>query len=1067
MPRYVIPSKANYLREAVQALPPQSDRRPELVAGGDDPLFEHLRQDLETSTHVDIAVAFVMNSGVDLVEDYFAEILHQGGSVRLLTGDYQDFTDPQALLRLLDLDGDIHLRVFECKRSNRSFHPKAYLLSRQKGSGAAYVGSSNLTVTALQRGIEWNYRIDETGDPTGFAAVRTAFEDLFHHPDTVRATQEWIGGYRLRRRAVTLPKEPVDTEAESPLAPATPHPVQEEALEALESTRVAGNTAGLVVLATGMGKTWLSAFDSNRPEYERVLFVAHREEILDQAIKTFRRIRPTAKLGRYSGLEKTPDANALFASVQTLSRVAHLRKFARERFDYIVMDEFHHAAAATYRRILDYFEPKFVLGLTATPERSDGGDLLALCQENLVYRCDVAEGIRRRLLAPFHYFGVPDDVDYSNIPWRSNRFDEAELTNSLATQARAENALEQYRLRGGTRALGFCCSVRHADFMANFFSEKGLRAASVHSGPSSAPRAKSVEELRDGKLDILFAVDIFNEGVDLPTVDTVMMLRPTESRILWLQQFGRGLRTSEDKDQLVVIDYIGNHRTFLLKPQTLFDLGSGDNEIGRKLDQVAAGTLELPPGCQVTYELETIDILRGLLRTPKAGEALRFYYEDFVQRHGQRPTATEAFHDGYNPGSTRKGYGSWLGFVGSMGGLTEDQDRVFQRQRALLDDIETTSMTKSYKMLLLLAQMNLGALPGSSSIEPLAAEFGRLASRSQVLRADVGEALESPKSLRQHIERNPIAAWTGGKGTKRTWFRYSGNTFATTFDCQPEDQEGLQELVRELADWRLAQYLSRPALATGEGFLCRARQAGSRIVLSLPDRASAPGIPSGRTPLEADEETYEAHFSNTEVREMRLPGGSQNDLPSLLRRWFGPDAGMPGTRHEVRLTPGDDVWRAAPVQGRDRTEGPILWQRYDRAEIPGLWNLPYKPNKWRQGFLREGDHLFLLVTLEKSDMLEEHRYKDRFLSADLFEWESQNRQARHLPSGKVLAEHREQGLAVQLFVRPTRKTGPRATPFFYAGEVEFVDWEGDRPIRVRWKLHSEVPVRHRQALSVP
>jgi superfamily II DNA or RNA helicase len=258
-----------------------------------------------------------------------------------------------------------------------------------------------------------------------------------------------------------------------------PKAYQARALEALERTREEGNTAGLVVLATGLGKTWLSAFDSNRPPFRRVLFVAHREEILGQAWRTFRRIRPLATLGYYNGREKAPEADVLFASIQTLSRRRHLHRFDPRQFDYLVLDEFHHAAARSYRRLIGYFEPRFLLGLTATPERTDGADLLTLCGDNLVYRADMAEGIKRGLLCPFDYYGVPDEVDYANIPWRSRRFDEEALTVAVATRARAENALEQLRKHGKDRTVAFCVSQRHADFMAAFFRERGLRAVAA------------------------------------------------------------------------------------------------------------------------------------------------------------------------------------------------------------------------------------------------------------------------------------------------------------------------------------------------------------------------------------------------------------------------------------------------------------------------------------------------------------------------------------------------------------------------------------------------------------
>jgi HKD family nuclease len=431
----VIPAKADYVGAAHEALrqyvlPAQSPERSAsfltepphwrpLVPGGSDPLLPHLRAHLSAAVALDIAVAFILERGLVQIEAHLKDLVERGGTLRVLTGDYLHVTEPDALLRLLDLctlgtpaSRSVQLRMFESKGT--SFHPKAYLLHLPHGDGAAFVGSSNLSETALRTGVEWNYRVVPAHDRAGFQATRDAFESLFRDPRTVPLTAAWVERYRQRRRIIiAAPGEMLP----EPLPPVEPHPVQQEALEALERTRSEGNGAGLVVLATGLGKTWLAAFDSLKPAFQRILFVAHREEILGPALATFRRIRPDARLGLYTGEEKAPEADVLFASVQTLGRVRHLAQFARDAFDYIVIDEFHHAAAVTYRRILDHFTPRFLLGLTATPERADGGDLLALCDENLVYRCDVPEGIRRGLLVPFHYFGVPDEVDYRNIPW--------------------------------------------------------------------------------------------------------------------------------------------------------------------------------------------------------------------------------------------------------------------------------------------------------------------------------------------------------------------------------------------------------------------------------------------------------------------------------------------------------------------------------------------------------------------------------------------------------------------------------------------------------------------------
>lgn len=675
-----------------------------LIHGDDDPLLPHLAACFPRARQVCIAVAFVLDQGVDLIRPFLVDLLANGGDLRLLTGDYFDCTEPRGLERLLDLESEpavlegrsrLDLRMFETR--GQAFHPKAYVFHHD-GEGIAFVGSSNLSRTALGNGVEWNYRIVASSDAGGFLSVTRAFEALFVHPHTVPLTADWVRAYRLRRAMSRL--GPVEVAAEE-LAPPEAHPIQREALAALRSTRKLGNRAGLVVLATGLGKTWLSAFDSVAFAQEtnvdlvsqRLLFVAHREEILDQALATYRRIRPGSVMGKFTGQAKDADATVLFASIQTLSKRQHLQRFAADHFAYLVVDEFHHAAADTYRRLLDHFRPGFLLGLTATPERTDGGDLLALCGHNLVFRCDLGEGVQARLLSAFRYFGVPDDVDYAAVPWsrQSGRFDEMELTRALATQRRAGNALQQWRQHGGDRTLGFCCSQAHADFMAEHFRQRGVRASAVHAGATSAPRANSLRDLEAGSLQVLFCVDMFNEGVDVPAIDTVLMLRPTESRIVWLQQFGRGLRRVADKT-LRVIDYIGNHRVFLTKVQALLSsvLGRGEShqELRELVLALQRGNAELPEGCEITYDLQVIEVLTNLLRPTTSEELLRESYEEFRIQHGRRPTARELFMNGGLQRETlRRGFGSWFGLVAQMGDLAAPEHEVLQRHAAFLGEI--------------------------------------------------------------------------------------------------------------------------------------------------------------------------------------------------------------------------------------------------------------------------------------------------------------------------------------------------------------------------------------------
>ena len=1082
--RHVIPARGNYLKDSERPATGLFAEEPRLLeplmtTGASNPLLTLLERDLMDAKGLDIAVAFVLPSGVQRLYSHFEDLLANGGTLRLLTGDYLDVSDPDAMQRLLDLRAlygaeRCQLRVFESR--GLSFHPKAYIVSRNGGRGVAYVGSSNLSSSALVEGIEWNYRVLSSRDAEGWQRVSGAFEELFHQPSTREIDESWLAAYRQRRQVPSLGRfGPVDQPVELPPPPPTPNVIQQEALAALEMTRSKGYRAGLVVMATGVGKTWLAAFDSANLQFRRVLFVAHRQEILNQAVATFRRIRPNASIGLYLGSERELDSDVLFASIQTLSKSQHLRRFEPTAFDYIVVDEFHHASAATYRRLIDHFEPHFLLGLTATPERSDGGDLLALCQENLVYRCDVLRGIAQGLLCAYSYFGVPDEVDYTNIPWRSTRFDEEALTEAVATQRRAANILDQWRMRGGMRTLAFCVSQRHADFMRRFFQESGVECASVHAGRTSDARSVSLERLAASDIMVVFAVDMFNEGVDVPAIDTVMMLRPTESRIVWLQQFGRGLRRSGDK-RLTVIDYIGNHRSFLLKARTLLDLkAGGDRELQAALEKARAGELELPPGCEVTYELEALNIMRALLRVPADPvEALREYYLDFRERNGERPTASEAFHDGYLPRTAGRVHGSWFGLVAAMGDLGPTETLAFERTRRFIEALETTKMVRSYKMLVLLAMLNTDTIPGPGiAIGPLAEEFGRLAGRSPKLVADVGANLENRVAVRTLIETNPIAAWTGsGAVPGSAAFEYAGGTLKHVQAIPDPERTAFQGLVRELAEWRLAEYLSRTGTAEdGSTFTMKVSHANGRPILFLPDRAKVPRVPEGWQKIVIEGKTLEANFVKVALNVVRATGTDENTLPAVLRRWFGHDAGLPGTNHTVVCEEIDGVLNLRPAKDRG-DEKPELFKRYSREQIPRLFGGEFSEAIWNSGFVvitpQEPKHVVLLVTLDKGDMATGFQYGDHFFSKDVFQWQSQNRTLQNSKHGLLIRDHAAQGVTVQLFVRAKKRgAGGGSAPFVYCGSVRFLAWEGEAPITVRWTLSESIPPRLGKELQVP
>jgi hypothetical protein len=402
--------------------------------------------------------------------------------VRVLTSDYLDITDPEALRLLLLLqERGAEVRVYTTQEG--SFHLKAYIFAKLDGqslaAGVAFIGSSNISRQALQDGLEWNYRVVYPDD-SGLLEARQRFDELFGHPKTVALSDAWIEAYEQRRLPPSRSIAPGSHEQE---APPEPTKIQQEALAALVASRESGYRRGLVVLATGLGKTWLAAFDAVRMGARRILFVAHREEILGQAAATFVRILPKKRVGYYTGRSRDADVDVLCASVQTLAKAEHLERFAPQHFDYVVIDEFHHAAAGTYRRLLAHFAPSFLLGLTATPDRTDQSDILSLCDDNLVYSCHLFAGIQAGLLAPFHYHGIQDEsVDYREVPWRNGRFDPEQLSNKLATLARARHALREWRSKAQQRTLAFCVSTRHADYMAEQFNRAGVSAADASAG---------------------------------------------------------------------------------------------------------------------------------------------------------------------------------------------------------------------------------------------------------------------------------------------------------------------------------------------------------------------------------------------------------------------------------------------------------------------------------------------------------------------------------------------------------------------------------------------------------
>ena len=806
---------------------PFADGQPLLLDGFED---RHLHLEIlrwlinPEIDQIDLAVSFIMKSGVNLIAGHLEAALQRGARVRIITTDYLSITDPDALTQLLDLadrpdfsDAQLQVRVFHDPKV--SFHPKAYLF-RSTGSSVAggFVGSSNLSWSGIRSGVEWNLGVDHVGP------LVESFERLWSDPRCVAVDARWVAEYRSKRPPESVPRTPPPEAAipiEPPSQPVSPWPVQAEALRALEETRDQGYRRGLVVMATGLGKTLLAAFDSSRPEFRRVLFIAHREEILRQSRDAFRQVRPDGRFGFFLGTDKDPEADVMFASIQTLHR--HLDRFESDQFDYVVVDEFHHAAAPTYRRAIENFRPKFLLGLTATPDRLDGADLLALCGNNLVFECDLVEGIRQERLVPFHYWGIKDVADYAPIPWRSGRFDPDKLAEAVETEQRAEQALAEWRERAIGPTLAFCTTIAHAEFMAEFFNQRGVRSVAVHSGPHSAPRQSAVEDLRNGAIRVLFAVDVFNEGVDVPEIGTVLMLRPTDSPVIFLQQLGRGLRLSEEKAALQVIDFVGNHHSFLMKPRVLLELNSGtggrsDREIGKAIE---SGDFELPPGCAAEFEVGAVELLRQMLvqraTRQRSQAALADFCLNYTDEHGVRPTAAQASRSlGIKPGSGPvKRAGGWHRYLNQLTLLSDAQRSALNEVGEVMRALETEPITKSYKLVALRALLDLGAASGQVPVAEVAEQSLQAVRGDFRLRADIHSRQVpdidgvAPEKWRAYWLKWPLEHLANKPD--KSLFRHEpgddGGTMAPTFSV-PEDHRGaFMEMALEIVDWRLQDYL--------------------------------------------------------------------------------------------------------------------------------------------------------------------------------------------------------------------------------------------------------------------
>lgn len=649
-------------------------------------MLDVVRRGLRTADKIDMSVSFLKYSGLGLVLDDFEAFTARGGRARILTSTYLGITQPEALNTLLELEGiesRIQVSGFSSIRpvlESKGFHTKFYIF--RNGLAECWVGSSNLTKGGLASNLEAN--LCHT-DAKAIRSLEAVFEILWNREDVIPVCPKFTEEYSIALRSQSvaylqsgapltdseymvkdpglsiwgMPKEKTVLYQHKSIRP---NEAQREALVRLNVLRQAREVRAAVIAAPGIGKTFLAAFDALACNADTVLYLSHRLEHILQARRAFELVFGEARsYGQMHGGISQPSADFVFATVQSASQNDFLLK---RKFHYIVVDEFHHAEAPSYQRILQELSFDFLLGITATPERQDGHDVLRLCDYNVAYEVRLVEAVNRRWLLPFHYFGISDKtVDYAHIPWRSNRFDIDALENALMLEQRVDEVLKHALNKGydGKRraTVGFCAGVRHAKFMADAFQRRGLDAIALTGDDGIDYRESVYKRFADPNdpLEWIFVADILNEGVDIPCINSILFLRPTQSSTIFIQQLGRGLRLTEDSEVLTVLDFVGHHRSAWLTLEAL-----QDRDAGERPSSITEIDFTPPNDCEVILDIQTLAIVEKIQRQTqtKKKDCLEAYFR--LRADSPRPYPLDLWGRSDSPEFSvfRASFGSWI-----------------------------------------------------------------------------------------------------------------------------------------------------------------------------------------------------------------------------------------------------------------------------------------------------------------------------------------------------------------------------------------------------------------------